>query len=201
MTMDGFFQLLEECEVLNEAGMSSLKLHSKIKNHSFNIYFNELNLKSAKMADYIPARPFISVDNYDHNKLVRFSCIKPDAYFEVVPTKENKYLCSVEISKKIEKPYYEKEYYIEKISEETVIEELKYIIQSMNTVFNKAYAIMCLVTENNKEVNKQIDEYYQKIDSLEKQLETTKVELMSFKHKVCEMINKKVDINEEFNEG
>ena len=152
------------------------------------------------MADYIPVRTFISIDNYDKNKLVRFSCIKPDACFEVVPTKDNEFLCSIELSNKIENPYYEKEYFIEKISEETVIEELKYIIKSMNTIFNKAYSIMCLVTENNEEVNKQIDVYQQKIESLENQLESTKDELKSFKFKVCEMINKKVNINEDFNE-
>ena len=201
MTLDGFFQLLEECEILNESGMSSLKLHSRIKNHTFNLYFKELNLKSAKMANYIPNRSFISVDNYDHRKLVRFSCIKPDAYFEVVPTKENNYLCSIELSDKIEKPFYEKEYYIEMITEETVMDELKFIIKSMNTIFNKAYSIMCLVDENNKEVNKQIDVYKQKIDSLEKQLESAKDELKSFKFKVCDMINKKVNINEDFHEG
>ena len=201
MTTDGLFELLKECEILNEAGMSSLKLHSCIKNHSFNLYFTELNIKSAKMANYIPSRAFISVDNYDYKKLVRFSCIKPDAYFEVVPTKENNYLCSIELSNKIEKPYYEKEYFIEKISEETVIEELKYIVKSMNTIFNKAYSIMCLVDENNKEVYKPIDEYKQKIDSLEKQLESAKNELKEFKFKVCEMINKKANINEDFHEG
>lgn len=200
MNIDGLFQLLKECEILNESGMSSLKLHSGIKNHSFNLYFNELNIKSATMANYIPARAFISVDNYEHKKLIRFSCIKPDAYFEVVPTKENNYLCSIELSNKIEKPYYEKEYYIEKISEETVIEELKYIVKSMNTIFHKAYSIMCLVTENNEEVYKQIDVYKQKIDSIEKQLESAKDDLKSFKLKVCEMINKKVNINEDFNE-
>ena len=59
---------------------------------------------------------------------------------------------------------------------------------------------MCLVTENNEEVNKQIDVYQQKIESLENQLESTKDELKSFKIKVCEMINKKVNINEDFNE-
>lgn len=200
MTIDGFFKLLEECEILNKSGISSLKLHSNIKNHSFGFYYKELNLKYAKMADYIPVRTFISIDNYDKNKLVRFSCIKPDACFEVVPTKDNEFLCSIELSNKIENPYYEKEYFIEKISEETVIEELKYIIKSMNTIFNKAYSIMCLVTENNEEVNKQIDVYQQKIESLENQLESTKDELKSFKFKVCEMINKKVNINEDFNE-
>lgn len=200
MTIDGFFKLLETCEILNKSGISSLKLHSNIKNHSFDLYYKELNLKYAKMADYIPVRTFISIDNYDENKLVRFSCIKPDACFEVVPTKDNEFLCSIELSNKIENPYYEKEYFIEKISEETVIEELKYIIKSMNTIFNKAYSIMCLVTENNEEVNKQIDVYQQKIESLENQLESTKDELKSFKIKVCEMINKKVNINEDFNE-
>ena len=78
---------------------------------------------------------------------------------------------------------------------------LKYIVKSMNTIFHKAYSIMCLVTENNEEVYKQIDVYQQKIDSLEKQLESAKDELKSFKLKVCEMINKKVNINEDFNEG
>lgn len=200
MTIDGFFKLLEACEILNKSGISSLKLHSNIKNHSFGLYYKELNLKYYKMADYIPARTFISIDNYDKNKLVRFSCIKPDACFEVVPTKDNEFLCSIELSNKIENPYYEKEYFIEKISEETVIEELKYIVKSMNTIFHKAYSIMCLVTENNDEVNKQIDVYKQKIDSLEKQLESAKYDLKSFKLKVCEMINKKVNINEDFNE-